>query len=260
MGAGAARLRGNEGAKQNMPVFDKRRRELERRKRKWAAAVLTLGSIAFAVGAALFFQTSHVAVYMPPTQAVAVSSMNFTARRPVFPHSIVAGGVYESKELAAAVQLDPVAREHYHDIQVENMVPVRIPEPLQGYVSYRTGDKIYWTRKKLTIPRGELVLTDGRTMIRARCGNRISARLSKSQASAIESGDEGTETTLEVPASPLAAPPPERRTPSVAVKVKRAQENDVPSTPEPASLFLYGSGAILILANSVWQRRRARVR
>lgn len=42
-----------------------------------------------------------------------------------------------------------------------------------AHVSYRKGDRLFWTRNKVRIPAGERILTDGRHEIRARCGNRI---------------------------------------------------------------------------------------
>jgi hypothetical protein len=41
-------------------------------------------------------------------------------------------------------------------------------------MSYRVGDRVYWTKEKVTLPQGEALLTDGRSLIRARCGNCIS--------------------------------------------------------------------------------------
>ena len=43
-----------------------------------------------------------------------------------------------------------------------------------AYVSYRIGDRVFWTRKPVRIPAGETLLTDGETEIRARCGNAVS--------------------------------------------------------------------------------------
>jgi hypothetical protein len=42
------------------------------------------------------------------------------------------------------------------------------------YVSYRKGDDIYWTARKVMLQAGETLLTDGRNEMRARCANRIS--------------------------------------------------------------------------------------
>jgi len=35
-------------------------------------------------------------------------------------------------------------------------------------------DQVYWTKKKLRIPKGELLWSDGTSYARARCGNRLS--------------------------------------------------------------------------------------
>lgn len=42
------------------------------------------------------------------------------------------------------------------------------------YVSYRIKNQVYWTAKKLRIPQGEYLLTDGANFARSRCGNRLS--------------------------------------------------------------------------------------
>jgi hypothetical protein len=42
------------------------------------------------------------------------------------------------------------------------------------YVSYRKGEQVYWTARKVTLAEGESILSDGQNDIRARCGNRIS--------------------------------------------------------------------------------------
>jgi hypothetical protein len=50
------------------------------------------------------------------------------------------------------------------------------------YVSYRIGNDVFWTKHRLTLPKGETMLTDGRAMARTRCGNRVSALPSKPNA------------------------------------------------------------------------------
>ncbi len=42
------------------------------------------------------------------------------------------------------------------------------------YVSYRIGNKVFWTKHKLALRKGEAMLSDGTNMARTRCGNRIS--------------------------------------------------------------------------------------
>ena len=42
------------------------------------------------------------------------------------------------------------------------------------YVSYRLNSRIYWTRQKLRLAKGEALITDGKITARTRCGNQIS--------------------------------------------------------------------------------------
>jgi len=44
-------------------------------------------------------------------------------------------------------------------------------------VSYRIGDRVYWTRRPVLLAPGEPVLSDGTNEVRARCGNRIDDRV-----------------------------------------------------------------------------------
>src|SRR5262249_43345252 len=53
----------------------------------------------------------------------------------------------------------------------------RLDRPTLMYASYRIGDDIYWTKHKLRLPEGEMVLTDGVNTIRARCGNMLAYQL-----------------------------------------------------------------------------------
>lgn len=94
--------------------------------------------------------------------------------RRVFPYSVVSGGVTTPAEMAAAVQQDSVVREHYSGLQPAAFRPEVLKEDRKGYVSYRIRDKVYWSRRLMTIKKGELVLTDGESLLRGRCGNRIS--------------------------------------------------------------------------------------
>ncbi len=97
-----------------------------------------------------------------------------TAARPVFTHSIIPGGVYSSEELRDVFQRDAVVAAHYRDADLGQMRLATLTKGKAAYVSYRVGDKVYWTRNRVWIPPGESVLTDGTVEIRARCGNCIS--------------------------------------------------------------------------------------
>lgn len=96
------------------------------------------------------------------------------AVRPVYRHSVVPGGVRSSEEIASVIQRDQVVAAHYRDINPQLMRNERLQQPLLAHVSYRLGDKVYWTRKPVLLPKNEPVMTDGKTTIRERCGNLIS--------------------------------------------------------------------------------------
>jgi hypothetical protein len=107
------------------------------------------------------------------------SSPNFPQRplliaRPLFPYSIVPGGVESAQELRNAIAHDPVVAEHYADFDLPNACIRRNDRNRSVYVSYRIGEKIFWTKKPLTIAKGETLITDGAHIARTRCGNRVS--------------------------------------------------------------------------------------
>lgn len=94
--------------------------------------------------------------------------------RPVFPFSVVPGGTLAPQEAKARAAADPVVRQHYAGIQFNKLKPFRLTQPASGYVSFRVGNRIFWTAQRLYLKPGELVLSDGAQLIRGRCGNRIS--------------------------------------------------------------------------------------
>jgi hypothetical protein len=69
---------------------------------------------------------------------------------------------------------DPVAQQHYAGFDSDRAWLVRLAEDRLQYVSYRKNDQVFWTSKKLRIPRGEVLITDGRHFARTRCGNLLS--------------------------------------------------------------------------------------
>jgi hypothetical protein len=96
------------------------------------------------------------------------------AARRIYPYSIVPGGVASRLELARAVMADKVVAAHYAGFAVDKADLRTVPRARAVYVSYRKGDRVYWTANKVMLAEGETVLSDGRNDIRARCGNRIS--------------------------------------------------------------------------------------
>jgi hypothetical protein len=94
--------------------------------------------------------------------------------RRVYPYSIVPGGVLDRKELTHVVAVDQVVAEHYSAFEASKTTIKTVDKPRAVYVSYRKGDKVFWTSKKLRLAQGETLLSDGQNEIRTRCGNRIS--------------------------------------------------------------------------------------
>jgi hypothetical protein len=97
-----------------------------------------------------------------------------TYERAVYPYSVIPGGVRSREELAAKMSEDKVVLEHFSDFQVSRARIVKAEETQFAYVSYRMDDQVYWTSKKLKIPEGETLITDGENCARTRCGNMVS--------------------------------------------------------------------------------------
>jgi PEP-CTERM motif len=102
----------------------------------------------------------------------AALQMASTARK-VYPYSVIAGGARTRQELTDAMSRDAVVASHYRSVSTEAVRSEQVKEDRLAYMSYRIGDKIYWTKNKIRLNRGETILTDGVTQIRARCGNCI---------------------------------------------------------------------------------------
>ena len=93
---------------------------------------------------------------------------------PVYPYSVVPGGVSSREALQAAVAADSVVARHYAGFDLHATRVIQLSAPRFAYVSYRSGDNIFWTRNKIKIPAGESLLSDGSNLARTRCGNRLS--------------------------------------------------------------------------------------
>ena len=93
--------------------------------------------------------------------------------RPVYPYSVVPGGVRSASELKWMAQHDPVVAAHYAGFDYDHARVVRLVLARTAYVSYRIGNKVYWTRHRVTLKKGETVITDGKMTARSRCANRV---------------------------------------------------------------------------------------
>ena len=97
-----------------------------------------------------------------------------TQKRGVYPYSVVPGGVHDADDLRRAAERDAVVWRHYARFQYEHARLMRATEAREVYLSYRLRNRIFWTRKKIHLHGGELLLTDGEITARTRCGNQIS--------------------------------------------------------------------------------------
>ncbi len=175
----------------------------ERRRRSWyrrrlriqrsLLAVFVLGFVAAIawqnVGrlrAYQFRRTSHTLPDTSWTQGNIHSKLNTLAvttskpeRSPdpsagVYPYSVIPGGVRDAEDLQRAVQHDRLVWQHYANFEFQHARLVRANEARAVYISYRLRNHIYWTRKKMRLHPGELLLTDGKITARTRCGNQVS--------------------------------------------------------------------------------------
>lgn len=156
-----------------------------------------IGVLAFAAGV-FWVDERPLAARKKTRPLIPVSSGEKAGERPVYPYSVVPGGVYSGKEAKEAAKKDPVVKKHYTEqgVDVDSLEATKLKSAKKGYVSYRVGDRIYWTKKKVDLAPGELVLTDGNEKIRGRCGNMISDK-PKSPVSPIEPPEKDMNTPAE---------------------------------------------------------------
>ena len=175
--------------------------------------------------------------------------------RPVYPYSVVAGGVRSPEELKLAIAKDPIVAEHYAGFDSVRAHLVKLREAKLAYVSYRLGNKVFWTKKKIRLAKGEPLITDGESYARTRCANRVSEKPQPRTSSREPSPKE-----LDKPIDPAsreviaALIPPIPTSPPVSgidfvpviplVPLFGGNPPPVPvtPTPEPGTLLLVGSG------------------
>ncbi len=137
----------------------------------------------------------------------AVPAPTARAARPIFPFSVVPGGVLTAEEVQDSVAHDPLLARHYKDVDVSALQLRWLNSSVDVYASYRLGDSIRWTRHKIRVPKGELVLTDGVHLLRARCGNRLVFTRPPAEEQPPTPGIEPPDLTFEYGLPPLYEPP-----------------------------------------------------
>ena len=93
----------------------------------------------------------------------------------VYPYSVVPGGVRSPEDLHQATLRDRVVGKHFSGFDFHRAKVVELGEPRLVYLSYRIGNKVFWTKKKVPLRKGEKLVTDGVISARTRCANQVSA-------------------------------------------------------------------------------------
>jgi len=96
------------------------------------------------------------------------------SERPVYAYSVIPGGAYSASELRHAIATDPIVAAHYQNLDQSKLQVRSVARDQYAYVSYRKGDKVFWTKNKVLLRQGETIVTEGTKQVRGRCGNCIS--------------------------------------------------------------------------------------
>ena len=168
----------------------RRRTRRHRRNRKIRRAVLILFCASLTVGLSSvalryltpsLFREARVVEPLRPSAEASENALRVAQQesfhqydgRTVYPYSVVPGGVRDVHELKWAVDHDPVVAAHYAGFDFQHAQLVRLLFTHSVYVSYRIGNRVYWTRHRVALRKGETLLTDGKMTARTRCANRV---------------------------------------------------------------------------------------
>jgi len=205
-------------------VIRKRRSRRHHRNRQIRRALLIFvcASFTFALSAiALRYLTPslfHEASNSEPDRRTSEASRNlFLASqkealrevegRTVYKYSVVPGGVRTVQELKQAVEHDPVVAAHYAGFDYDHARVVKLVLARTAYISYRIGSKVYWTRHRVSLKKGETVITDGKMTARSRCANRVEEMPQQATSESEPPAEKFDEPVQPQAGTALAAPP-----------------------------------------------------
>jgi hypothetical protein len=140
--------------------------------------ILLLATILLCV-VSIIFHKRHTeavpatAVPVAPSVVSAVSAVHSRAlRRPVYPYSLIPGGVSGVASLKAAMASDPRLAAQFPGFAFSRARVIHLQGRL-AYVSFRKNGQVSWTNKLQRLADDD-VITDGTYTIRMRCGNGVS--------------------------------------------------------------------------------------
>jgi hypothetical protein len=138
-----------------------------------AAVLLRLGPSVFRAPGSVETDRQSAEASLERLLQVEQEALRSLDDRPVYPYSVVPGGVRDAQELKWAADHDPVVAAHYAGFDYDHARIVRLVLARTAYVSYRIGNKVYWTRHRVSLKKGETLITDGKITTRTRCANRV---------------------------------------------------------------------------------------
>ncbi len=156
--------------------------------------------------------------------------------RRVYPYSVVEGGAHSVEELRSAIWRDPVVAKHYSGFKLDRARLVENRTARYFHVSYRKNGEIFWTKKKLKIAKGEILVTDGSNIARTRCANLL-AEFPRGRTSPDEPPPEVFDSPEYPPWSPPSEPPPSQF-------LVRGPVDPKFSVPEPGTMLLIVTGML----------------
>jgi hypothetical protein len=165
-------------------------RRRKRRAGAWPAPLALAVLVVLAVTCSLILMLSSLGTQSLPSaprgqdiSVLAMLALNSVhgesapkAQGALFPYSVIPRGAATVGELKDTLARDGLVAAHYAGFATGRARVVRAKRNRAVYLSYRLGNRIYWTKNKMLVPRGETLITDGTHFARTRCGNRISER------------------------------------------------------------------------------------
>ena len=228
---------------------------IRRRGVRWAAAIFGIVALVWFAWAPGINKRRNYTLPQDPYIALGrgAGSTDFPVSEPssgrlrvvVHPYSVIPGGAKDVAELRRALARDPIVAEHYVGFDFARARSVRLDRDREEYVSYRLGDHIFWTSRKLMLHKGETMITDGNHTSRTRCGNLV-AEIAPGPVSPLEPTPEILDTPLPLD---LAAPPgPEFEPPPPAEWLLNPPTLDTPPPEVGGGIYIFPPGEPVVVS------------
>ena len=105
---------------------------------------------------------------------LSIATVTATGAGYQYPYAVIPGGVRSVDEFHDAISADSQVASHYADFDFTRAQVVTLDCDSAYYVSYRLESGVFWTTERIFVRRGETLITDGASLVRARSGSRLS--------------------------------------------------------------------------------------